>query len=33
MEDIGKLLLFLIAVYGAYQATRTAWRLGTELLG
>jgi hypothetical protein len=33
VEDFGKLLLFLMAVYGAYQAIKTAWRLGTELFG
>jgi hypothetical protein len=33
MDDFGKLLLFLSALYGAYQSARTAWRLGNELFG
>jgi hypothetical protein len=33
MNDFGKLLLFLAALYGTYHSARTAWRLGTELLG
>lgn len=33
MNDFGKLLLFLLAVYGAYQAIKTAWRLGNDLFG
>lgn len=33
MDDLTKLALFLIALYGAYHSARTAWRLGTELLG
>jgi hypothetical protein len=33
MENFGKLVLFLIAVYGAYQAIKTAWRLGNDLFG
>jgi hypothetical protein len=33
VEDFGKLLLFLIALYSAYQANKTVWRLGTELFG
>ena len=32
MDDLTKLALFLIALYGAYHSARTAWRLGTELL-
>jgi hypothetical protein len=32
MNDLVKLLMFLAAVYGAYQAARTAWRLGDDLL-
>jgi hypothetical protein len=31
--DIGKLLLFLLAVYGTYRSARTAWQLGNELFG
>ena len=33
MDDFGKLLLFLGALYGAYHSARTAWRLGNELFG
>jgi hypothetical protein len=33
MEDLGKLLLFLLALYGVYRSARTAWRLGIELFG
>jgi hypothetical protein len=33
MDDLGKLVLFLLALYGAYRSVRTAWRLGTELFG
>jgi hypothetical protein len=33
VNDLLKLLLFAAAVYGAYKAVRTAWQLGTELLG
>jgi hypothetical protein len=31
--DMGKLLLFLLAVYGTYHSAVTAWRLGNELFG
>jgi hypothetical protein len=33
MEDIIKFLMFVGALYGAYQSAKTAWRLGTELFG
>jgi len=33
MNDFLKLIAFMIAVYGAYHAVRTAWRLGTDLFG
>jgi hypothetical protein len=33
MDDLAKLVLFLLALYGAYHSARTAWRLGTELFG
>ena len=33
MDDFGKLLLFLLALYSAYRSARTAWRLGIELFG
>jgi hypothetical protein len=31
--DPAKLIMFLIAVYGAYRSARTALRLGSELFG
>jgi len=31
--DPVKLIMFLIAVYGAYRSARTALRLGGELFG
>jgi hypothetical protein len=31
--DLGKLLLFILAVYGTYKSARTALRLGAELFG
>lgn len=33
MEDIGKLVLFLVALYSAYRSAKTAWQLGTDLFG
>ncbi len=33
MDDFGKFVLFLFALYGAYHSARTAWRLGIELFG
>jgi hypothetical protein len=33
VEEFGKLVLFVIAVCGAYQAIKTAWHLGTDLFG
>jgi hypothetical protein len=31
--DMGKLVLFLLAVYGTWHSAKTAWRLGNELFG
>jgi hypothetical protein len=33
VSDLWKLIVFLAAAYGAYEAVRTAWRLGNDLLG
>lgn len=33
MDEFIKLLMFMAAVYGAYQSVKTAWRLGAELFG
>jgi hypothetical protein len=33
MEDFIKFLMLVGAIYSAYRSTKTAWRLGTELLG
>jgi hypothetical protein len=33
MNDFIKFLTFVAALYGAYHAARTTWRLGTELFG
>lgn len=33
MEDFIKFLVFLGALYSAYQSAKTIWRLGTDLLG
>jgi hypothetical protein len=32
MNDMIKLIAFIAAVYGAYRAVSTAWRLGSDLL-
>jgi hypothetical protein len=32
MDDFIKFLMFLGALYGAYQSAKTAWRLGADLL-
>jgi hypothetical protein len=31
--EMGKLVLFLLAVYGTCRSAKTAWRLGNELFG
>ncbi len=31
--DMGKLVLFLLAVYGMWHSAKTAWQLGNELSG
>jgi len=33
MDDFVKFLMFVGALYSAYQSAKTAWRLGTDLLG